>query len=186
MLSTSVRPGFYPRTESRKGDTVCHEGAYVESVRSSVNHFKPCQILQPDCLCHLSGLLIYFSVTCTFNSPKLMSLMLKELQPFMLFLYWETVSKNQKRRGSDQACLSVCLGFKHQSTLPLLEHPCPVAALRVPVLLRRGFQQIHLLSFSLWSCSLVPLRSAHCSVQGVASLELWLFLPPLHAPSPSC
>jgi len=37
--------------------------------------------------------------------------MLKELQPFILFLYWETVPKNQRRRDSEQACLCVCLGF---------------------------------------------------------------------------
>lgn len=41
MLLTSVRPGFYPRSEGRKGDTFCREGGYTESVRSSVNHFKP-------------------------------------------------------------------------------------------------------------------------------------------------
>lgn len=110
VLLTSARAGFCWRSECRKGDTICHEGCSTESVRNSVNHFKPLSGILPGLLFPVLWFSYLFCVACSFNGPKLMILLLKELQPYMFFSPLGD-SKNQKRRVREQACLNMCLGF---------------------------------------------------------------------------
>lgn len=98
-------------SEGRKGDAICHEGCSTESVKNSVNHFKPLSGILPGLLFPALWFAYLLCLTCSFRGLKLISLMLKELQPYMYFLHWETVSKNQKRRVREQMCLNMCLGF---------------------------------------------------------------------------
>lgn len=146
---------------------------------------NPSQRSWRDCFSHLSGLLIHFSVTRSFSSPTLMSLMLKELQPFLLFLYREPVSKNRKRRDREQVRLSACLHFI--ACPERAPGHCRAAGARVP---KGGSQEGIQLNpspplFPCQSCSLVPLHTAYCSAQGAPRLEPWPLLPPLRPPPPS-
>lgn len=105
MLLTSVTLGFYPRSESRKGDTACHEGGYTESVRNSVNHFKPLAntlawLLFPPLWC--AYLLQYH---LQFQCSQVNELNAETAFPIVALL--GTVSKTQKRRDSEQECLCV-------------------------------------------------------------------------------
>lgn len=180
------------RSEGRKGDTVCHEGCYTESVRNSVNHFKRLSSILPGLLFPVLWFAYWLRVPCSFNGPKLMSLMPKELQPYMFFPHWETVSKNQKRRVREQVCLNTCLGFidcpertpKHH---PTTGTPMSICSSQGPRFSEKGDSGTSISpSFSLQSCLCVPLYSACCSGQGVVRLEPWLLLPPVPGPSPSC
>lgn len=144
---------------------------------------NPSQRSWHDCFSHLSGLLIHFSVTRSFSSPTLMSLMLKELQPFLLFLYREPVSKNRKRRDREQVRLSACLHFI--ACPERAPGHCRAAGARVP---KGGSQEGIQLNpspplFPCQSCSLVPLHTAYCSAQGAPRLEPWPLLPPSSPPS---
>lgn len=109
VLLTSVRPGFYPRSEGRKGDTICNEGDYTKSVRNSVNHFKPLAntlvwlLFPPLWLADLLQCHLQFQ---WFQVNELDTKTAFHVVPLL-----GTVSKNQKRRHSEQACLDVCLGF---------------------------------------------------------------------------
>lgn len=118
-----------------------------------------------------------------------MSLMLKELQPFLLFLYRETVSKNRKRRDREQVCLSV------HSLPERAPGPCRTAGAHVPQggSPSPGFPQegIQLNPppplFPCQSCSLVPLPTPTAlprEPQGLrrgCSCLLSALLPPLFA-----
>lgn len=115
--------------------------------------------------------------------PSLMRLMLKELQPYMFFPHWETVSKNQKRGVREQVCLDTCLGFiscperipKH---CPSTGAPMSICSSESPFLWEEDSSTSIPPSFSLQSCLCVPLYSAYSSGQGVVRLEPWLLLPP--------
>lgn len=116
-----------------------------------------------------------------------MSLMLKELQPFLLFLYWETVSKNRKRRDREQVCLSVH-SLPRESTRALSHRGSTRAPrwLSEPRFSSGGDSTKPTSpSFSLPELLARPLAHTYCSAQGAPRLAPWLLVPPLRPPSPS-
>lgn len=109
VLLTSVRPGFYPRSEDRKGDTVCHARCYTESVRNSVNQFKPLANTLAWLL--FPPLWLAYLLQCHLQFQWSQVNELDTETAFHVVPLLGTVSKNQKRRDSEQVCLGVCLRF---------------------------------------------------------------------------
>lgn len=161
-------------SEGRKGDTICHEGCYSESVRNSVNHLKCLSSILPGLLFPVLWFAYLLRVPCSFNGHKLMSLMPKELQHYMFFPHWETVSKNQKRRVREQVCLNTCLGFidcpertpKHH---PTTGTPMSICSSQGPRFSEKGIQ-VHP------SHPLFPCKTAYvspCTQPAVLAREWW-------------